>query len=166
MPKTKDFDYQGWSDDMAYILPRYPEVDVKLAFLDPMDGLRRTHTFLPDVPAITAFLDERLKRRGRILANARKVIDRHKPEDGPVMSEEERKAMGRKLENIVRGWKGLAAIELVEARRAAQAEFNDYATFRGNGDIAAGLQMLVDEGCSEPPAGWREKSTGWQGEIA
>jgi hypothetical protein len=166
MPKAANFGFELWLDDMARVLPGYPEVDVRLAFLDPVEGLRKTHTFLPDLPAVTKFLDDRRRRRGRILANAQKVIDRHKPEDGPVMSEEERKVMARHIENVVRRYKGLPAIELVEARRAAQAEFNDYATFRGNGDLMTGLQMLIDEGCSEPPAGWRERSTGWQGEVA
>ncbi len=117
MPKAANFGFELWLDDMARVLPGYPEVDVRLAFLDPVEGLRKTHKFLPDIPAVTKFLDDRRRRRGRILDNARKVVAYRESEDAkaaePVETEDERRAMSRKLENLARSMRKLPAIELV-----------------------------------------------------
>lgn len=166
MPAGDQNSKEFWLRDAVVIFTRYAERDVFEMAMNPVSGIRATETFLPDPPKLLAFLNGLAARRGRILRNAKILVDEHdRQASEKVQTPEQREAMARKVMNLSRGLKGLCSVEMQERSRAQQAEFNAYCHHIGNGDLAEGYRIMNEKNMTEPPPNWRDLK-GWQGEIA
>lgn len=77
MPTGENTDKRVWIADMAVVFTSYPRRDVELAVKHPLKGLRASHRWLPSIPDVIEFLQAQSMRRGRILRNAKLIVERH-----------------------------------------------------------------------------------------
>lgn len=157
MPTGQGMDFDIWVSDATLIFSEYPFKDVKIAVQHPTKGIRASHTWLPDPKTLIEFLRAMQERRGLIKSNARKLANEIIEEQNrePDKCPEEWVAMSRRIQNIVRASRGNCSLEQEEQRRSQQEEFNEYAKFRGDGDWAKGIEILLEEGTETAPENWR-----------
>lgn len=153
MPTGPDTNKQDWIADMTVVFSNYAETDVRIAVTHPMEGLRATRKWLPDLPEVIAFLDAMAVRRARIVSNAKRVVVAH---DQRVADDRFKPVDAKRLVDLSRKLKGLCSVDELHARQTAQTETNDYARHLGEGDIAKGFEIMIEQGIDAPPPNWRQ----------